>query len=252
MTLPAGFERLLLGHAIAVARSDIAPHIRQALVGSDGVRVTLYDYAARHPSARAMQGRGAAYAVPLPQAPGRVVVRHNRHGGLFARLTGDLFFAPTRAPRELEVSLALTRAGVPTPEVLAYAVYPPGGVLQRSDVCSREIPRGRDLAEILMWGSGDERPSALQGAGRLTSILARAGARHHDLNAKNVLLTDGKAYVLDVDRVELGVEPRAALEGNLARLERSLRKWRDKFGAPIAAAEVSAVQETARREFASV
>ena len=250
MTLPAGFERLLLGHAIAVARSDVAPHIRQALVGSDGVRVTLYEYAARHPAARAMQGRGPTFAVPLPNDTGRVVVRHNRHGGLFAPITGDRFFAPTRAPHELEVSLALTRAGVPTPEVLAYAVYPPGGLLQRSDVCSREIPRGRDLADLILHGSREERAGGLQGAARLAATLARAGARHHDLNAKNVLLTDGKAYVLDVDRVVLGAEPSGALEGNLARLERSLRKWRDKFGAPVDDAELTALGATARHEFA--
>ena len=34
----------------------------------------------------------------------RVVVRHNRHGGLLAPLTRDLFRAPTRAPRELRMS----------------------------------------------------------------------------------------------------------------------------------------------------
>ena len=246
MTLPAGFERLLLGHAIAVARSDVAPNIRQALVGSDGVRITLYEYAARHPAARAMQGRGTAYAVPLPQAPGRVVVRHNRHGGLFATLTRDLFFAPTRAPHELEVSLTLARAGVPTPEVLAYALYPPGGVLQRSDVCSREIPRSRDLAEVLLRGTEDERASALQGTARLVGSLARAGARHHDLNAKNVLITDGKAFVLDVDRVALGLDPEDALGGNLGRLQHSLRKWRDKFGARLTESDVVELEPVAR------
>ena len=246
MTLPAGFERLLLGHAIAIARSDVAPHIRQALVGSDGVRITLYEYAARHPSARPMQGRGTAYAVPLPQAPGSVVVRHNRHGGLLAPLTRDLFLAPTRAPQELEVSLALASAGVPTPEVLAYAVYPPGGLIQRCDVCSREIPRSRDLAQLLRYGSDDERAAALSSTARLIGALARAGARHHDLNAKNVLLTDGKAYVLDVDRVELGLEPRDALLGNLARLQHSIRKWRDRFGARVSERDVAELETSAR------
>lgn len=247
MTLPAGFERLLLGHAIAVARSDIAPHIRQALVGSDGARTTLYEYAARHPAARAMQGRAATYAVPLPQDSGRVVVRHNRHGGLFAPLTGDLFFTPTRAPHELAVSLALTQAGVATPEVLAYAVYPPGGILQRSDVCSREIPRSRDLAEVITKGTEGERQRALVSAAHLAAMLARCGARHHDLNAKNILLTDGRAYVLDVDRVVLGTDPDVALRGNLARLERSLRKWRDEHGAPVTESDLALLHDQPRR-----
>src|SRR4051794_5825633 len=100
--LPPGFERLLLGHAIAVARSDIAASIRRALIGPDGTKSTLHEYAARHPAARGFQGRGVAYAVPLPQSGVRVVVRHNRHGGFFAPLTGDRFLPPTRAPYELE------------------------------------------------------------------------------------------------------------------------------------------------------
>src|SRR5688572_3954008 len=139
MTVPAGFERLLLGHAIAVARSDFAPHIRQALIGADGTKATLHDYASRQPSAKPLAGRGVAYAFQLKPTTTRVVVRHNRHGGLFAPLTGDRFLAPTRGPYELEVSLALARLGVATPEVLGYVLYPPGGILQRCDVCSKEI-----------------------------------------------------------------------------------------------------------------
>ena len=248
MTLPAGFERLLLGHAIAVARSDIAPHVREALVGSDGARSTLYDYAARHPSARTMQGRGATYAVPLPRDGRLVVIRHNRHGGLFAPITRDVFFSPTRAPLELEASLALTRAGVATPEVLAYVLYPPGGILQRSDVCSREVSQSRDLADVLMQGSEAERVAAIAAAAKLVAALAAAGARHHDLNAKNILLANGKAFVLDVDRVTLGESPDAALRGNLARLTRSLRKWRDRFRATVSDADLDALETGARAQ----
>ena len=46
--LPSGYERLLLGHAVAIARSDVAPSIRRALVNADGARATLHEYAARH------------------------------------------------------------------------------------------------------------------------------------------------------------------------------------------------------------
>jgi hypothetical protein len=62
-----------------------------------------------------------------------------------------------------------------------------------------------------------------------------AGVRHHDLNVKNVLLASSPeglvAYLLDVDRVTFGV-PNAAdvREGNIARLLRSARKWRDEHG----------------------
>jgi hypothetical protein len=245
--LPSGYERLLLGHAVAVARSDVAVSVRRSLVNADGTRSTLHEYAARHPSARMLQGRGTSYSVPLPQSTVRVVVRHNRHGGLLGRLTGDLFFSPTRAPYELEVSLALAKAGVPTPEIMAYALYPPGGVLQRSDVCSREIPGSRDLAQILTRDGGTERSAAIAATAELVAALARAGARHHDLNAKNVLLTYETAYVLDVDRMTLGDKPEAALDGNLSRLGRSLRKWRDRFGAKVSERDITELEVSSRR-----
>jgi tRNA A-37 threonylcarbamoyl transferase component Bud32 len=247
LSVPIGYERLLLGHAVAVARSDFAFSIRRAIVGADGARNTLHEFAARHPSARALQGRATAFAVTLPQGPARVVVRHNRHGGLLGSITGDLFLAPTRAPHELEISLELTRLGVPTPEIIAYVVYPPGNLLQRSDVASKEIKGGRDLADILTRDGGPERAAAFAATSVLLGTLARAGARHADLNAKNVLLTYETAFVLDVDRVTLGEEPGEAMEANLARLARSLRKWRDQFNARISERDISELESAARR-----
>jgi len=250
LSVPPGYERLLLGHAVAVARTDFAFSIRRSLVGADGTRSRLHEFAARHHSARALQGRSTAYAVTLPHAAARVVVRHNRHGGLLGSLTGDLFFAPTRAPRELNISLELSRLGVPTPDIIAYVVYPPGGLLQRSDVVSKEITGGRDLAEILLRDGAPERTAAFAATADLLSAMARAGARHADLNAKNVLLTDGMAYVLDVDRVVLGEAPELALEANVARLSRSLRKWRDRFSAHISEGDIAEFESSSRRALA--
>jgi 3-deoxy-D-manno-octulosonic acid kinase len=250
--VPPGFERLLLGHAIAVARSDVAPGIRRSLVSADGTRSTLHEYAARHPAARRMQGRGTAYAVPLPPGvpPQRIVVRHNHHGGLFGRLRGDLFFAPTRAPYELQTSLQLAQLGVPTPQVLAYALYPPGGVLQRADVCSGEIANSRDLADVLTKEGDAERATAFTATARLLAALARAGARHHDLNAKNILLANESAYVLDVDRVTIGGKSDAVFDRNFARLARSLRKWRDHSDARITERDVAELEAHARQAMA--
>lgn len=247
MTVPAGFERLLLGHAIAVARSDFARHIRNALVGADGSKATLHDFASRQPGARPLAGRGVAYAFQLKPTPTKVVVRHNRHGGLFAPITGDRFLAPTRAPYELEVSLALTQLGIATPEILAYALYPPGGILQRADVCSREVASARDLAEVVRTGNDAERAAALALTAGLVAQLSRSGARHHDLNAGNVLLAGGRAHLLDVDRVTLGGNPTVALQANLSRLARSLRKWRDRFGARVSESDILELETGARR-----
>ena len=244
MIVPPGYERLLQAHAVAVARSDVIPALRQALVGSDGTRSTLHDFAARTHGSRALKGRGIAWTATLGER--RVVVRHNLHGGMFATITGDRFLAPTRAPRELEVSLALLARGVRTPEVLAYVLYPPGAIIQRADVATAEIMAGRDLAAILKDGHSTARESALAATADLVALLSRAGARHHDLNAKNILVARDDAWVLDVDRVALDQRPTVALEGNLARLARSLRKWRSRFGLEISDAEIGLMDARAR------
>lgn len=62
--------------------------------------------------------------------------------------------------------------------------------------------------------------------------------RHHDLNVKNVLLSRDRgaltAWLLDVDRVELGAaNDRAVGAANVERLARSARKWRDQRGADV-------------------
>lgn len=224
---PDGYVRYLLQRAEVVAAAPLADAVRQALAQDP-----LFRYAERHHKRRVYHGRGPSYGAPLPAGGVRVVVRRSRHGGMFAWLTGDLFVSP-RAPHELEMSLRLSRAGVPTPEIIAYAIYR-AGPLRRADIVTREIPAARDLGDAL----GDAETSAvrramLDSAARLLREMARAGARHPDLNVKNILLAPGvdgpsTAYVLDVDRVVFGRpdDPRIA-QANLKRLTRSLRKWRE-------------------------
>jgi 3-deoxy-D-manno-octulosonic acid kinase len=242
---PPGYERLLLAHAVAVARSDAIAGIRSALVGAGGGRSTLHEFAASRPQARALKGRGTAWAIALPGGP-RVVVRHNRHGGAFAALTGDRFLSPTRAPQELAISLALRDRGVPTPGVVAYVLYPPGRLIQRADVATAEIPDSLDLASVLERRQGVDRDAVWEATASLVAALAAARARHPDLNAKNVLLGAGAAHVIDVDRVILDVAPDEALNDNLARLARSLRKRREQHGAAVTDAEIAALESRAR------
>lgn len=215
---------------------------------------TIYDYAAQHEEARSLSGRAVAYAVPLSNGE-RVVVRHNRHGGLLAPITGDRFLAPTRAPQELAVSLRLLSYGVPTPEIVAYAVYRAGPLFRRSDVASCEIRNSADLAKILTGENVSERRAALEATAQLIGLLSACGARHHDLNLKNVLLARGTsrddsiiAHVLDVDRVEFGRPGDSRVtERNLDRFMRSARKWRELYGARVEEAELVRVAASVRR-----
>lgn len=244
---PARFTEFSIGRARVICGSQIADAVRQALAAG-----TLYDYASRHPGARRLAGRGIAYAVPLPGGAERVVIRHNRHGGLLAPWTGDLFRRPSRAPYELAASQRLEAAGVPSSRVLGIAVYAAALGLCRADVMSREIPDAVDLSAALLADDAPTRERGLDATARLMVALSAAGARHHDLNIKNVLLRSGgqegagEALVLDVDRVTFDEAPRVALEHNLARLLRSARKWRTRYDARVSEAELEAFAERAR------
>jgi tRNA A-37 threonylcarbamoyl transferase component Bud32 len=250
---PPGYRRFLIKGAEVVARAELLDALRSSLAAG-----SFYAFAAQHPHKRVLSGRGAAYAVPLPGTDVRIVVRHNRHGGLFAPITGDRFFAPTRAPYELEAALQLGELGIETPQILAYAVYNAGSVLRRSDVVTREVPRSRDLADILMHGDDETRGVALLSAARLIGSLAVAGVRHHDLNAKNILLAsddesdEPRALLLDVDRVTFHApQDVTVLDGNLERFARSARKWRERYGARISEGELDRLALVAREQLAT-
>src|SRR5207237_9254350 len=96
------------------------------------------------------------------------------------------------------------------------------------------------------------RMRALAATARLVQALSAVGARHHDLNVKNVLLHSDDtgvltACVLDVDRVVFAPGPSSSiLERNLARLLRSARKWRDRYSAPVTESELTELARVAR------
>jgi 3-deoxy-D-manno-octulosonic acid kinase len=241
---PPGYVRLSVGEVEVVSAERLADAVRSAM---ESPRRTLHDYARSHRQARAFAGRGLAYSAPLPGTSERVVVRHNRHGGLLAPLTRDLFTSPTRAPIELDASLRLRAAGVPTPEIVAYATYPAAAGLRRVDVATAEITGAFDLSVVLTGSDVSLRARAWAAVVQLLGRLSAAGARHHDLNVKNVLLrTDAgvlEAMVLDVDRVTF--ERGDVTAPNVARLSRSARKWREHQGATVDESELAGLARSA-------
>lgn len=232
--LPAGFVRVTGRRCAAIVREEHAADARALL--AEGMP---HQAAARDLAARTLSGRGAAYAIALPVSGVRAVVRHNRHGGLLASVRRDLFVAPTRAPHELRTALRLASAGVRTPSVLMYAIERVAPALRRADVVTREVTDSSDLAAYMLPGvDARARADAWAATRELVRSLGVAGARHHDLNVKNVLLSRDvpggvlHAWVLDVDRVEFAHPGDPAVHAaNVARLLRSARKWRDERGA---------------------
>lgn len=229
--LPRGYERLEVAEAAAFSVPGLRPWAERALAGG-----TLHGRAAAEAEAT-LQGRGPVHVV---EAGGRPrAVRHYFRGGAVAALLGDRYLrvGEPRPLAELRASEAARSRGVPSPRVVAGAVYP-AGVFYRADLVTDYVPGARDLAAWLFGEAGpDERRAALAATGTLVARMAAAGLRHPDLNAGNVLLTtsdDGlRALLLDLDRCALAPPGRSASSGPLlARLERSLRKLSGATGRP--------------------
>lgn len=215
----------------------------QRVIASHG---TLYDWAASQPQPQALKGRAPVYVAMVPGTSDTLAVRHAWHGGLLAPLTGDRFRHPTRAPHEVAMSARLRAAGIPTTEVLGFARYPAWGGFRRVDVFSRFIPDAADLGMVaagLMPGMACD--AALEATMVLLRQMAQAGVQHPDLNVKNVLLVRATtarliAYVIDVDviRWRPATEASLVMRANVARLTRSMRKWRARFGCELPEARV--------------
>jgi len=100
------------------------------------------------------------------------------------------------------------------------------------------------LSSALMTDDAGSRQKALRATTTLLHALVDAGARHHDLNVKNVLLQNRDdelplALLLDVDRVVFGDDKASVREANLARLLRSARKWQSLHGARVTDSELT-------------
>ncbi len=246
---PPGYVRVGVAPRQAIVREREANDVRAILTAT-----SLHDWASRVYGANLYTGRAPAYGVALPSSGTRVVVRHAKHGGLLAPITSDRFAGSGRAPHELETSARLTAAAVPTPAFVGYAVYPVGFGLSRIDVLVEEVPGARDLANLV--GDDGMTPPLIEATAHLLAALARAGARHEDLNVKNVLISravrpDGAAappvaYAIDVDRVSFGHPRVRAMEANIARLARSARKWRRGRELPVDEEHLAAMARRAR------
>lgn len=249
--------------AILEARPDAEPALREWIMEAG----SLAAYAASHPAAVELQGRGAVHAVPSPlQGAGAWVVRHYHRGGALASALGDRYLrAGTPRPvREYALALALEARGVPTPRAVGAAVYP-AGLFYRGDLVTERVQGAMDLAAVLFRaqalpasppgaepvaagspgaeppGAGRAGPGepfsvadAMAAAGRLVRQLHGAGLVHPDLNLKNVLIAGPdrpRALVLDLDRARLvdAVSPRARRR-MLGRFWRSVAKWEARTG----------------------
>ncbi len=244
----------------AVGSADVTaiPVVLDDLVAIVGEYDTLYDWAAEQPQPRALRGRAPVFVATLPSCGIPVVVRHGWHGGLLAPLTADRFRRPTRAPLEMARSAALRAAGIPTTEVLGFARYPAGFGLCHVDVVTRYIDDAADLGMVLAGlAPFVDCETALSATQRLLMQLASLGVIHPDLNVKNILLRPTpsgiEALIIDVDVVRWDATraPIETMRANVARLTRSVRKWRTHFGCDVTDARIASFSDAVAAELTS-
>jgi len=242
MKTPAfpGYEAVDHPGALVLSRTECVPWVRYVLEGG----MTLYEAAARDREVLELPGRKPVFSIPEKgsrtegaPAEGRWAVRHFFRGGkVLPSLLGDRYvrLGTPRPFHELRVSEGARSRGIPTPRVMAAAQYPTS-LFHRADLVTEFVPDSTDLVETLFdsqrrgLGQANDRLEALRAVGALIRALGKAGIRHGDLHAGNILLqwkgTAPRAHILDLDRSHLlPVGSQAPVKPMLYRLKRSLRK----------------------------
>lgn len=245
MKTPAGYEPVAGPGAQGFAR----PRARAWVEGVLRSGSTLHEAASEAGGEDLLEGRGP---VPVISVEGeRWAVRHYFRGGAVASLLGDRYLRLGRPRPAAEAYWAslVTQRGIPTPPVLAGAIYP-DGVFYRADLVTRYLPDSRDLATVLFDDPDPAFPraEALEATGSLLVWSAEAGIYHPDVNAKNVLLQKREGelapHLLDLDRCQADVAGIGWIEDAMvARLKRSLRKLGQASGRPLSEDDWEALAE---------
>jgi hypothetical protein len=160
--------------------------------------------------------------------------RHNRRGGLMARLSDDVYLGFRPRPwRELEISLRARERGVAIAEPLAAAVAGRVPGLYRGWFVTRA------LAGVTLWeflgqeADPQRRAQALLSARRAIEQAHQAGLFHADLNLQNLVVEErGEEFactLLDLDKARLyepplGSSRQAAVWRRVARSARKLQQ----------------------------
>jgi 3-deoxy-D-manno-octulosonic acid kinase len=247
---PDGYERVSSGAAEAFALGGLSEWAGSVLAGG-----TLHAWAGARPGAIELRGRGAAYSVAAETGDAvRWVVRHYRRGGAVASLLGDRYLA-VGTPRpwtEARASAEARARGIPTPHVVAGAIYP-AGLFYRADLLTEEVAEARPLAGVVFGPDAANpagRAAALRAAGRLARRLSDARVVHRDLNANNILLVGAEgpfeAHAIDLDGCRtLPLDGPPVGRSMIRRLERSLRKLGGRAGSELTDGDWASLAEGA-------
>lgn len=153
------------------------------------------------------------------------VLRHYWRGGMMEKLSRDAYLYTglqhTRAVAELAILETLYQEGFAVPRPIAANVER-FGLWYRADIIIEHVAGSNDLVAHLRHKPMTEAQWYL--LGETIAKFHLRGVYHADLNAKNILLAQGKFYLIDFDRGELRQPQASWQQANLQRLLRSFKK----------------------------
>lgn len=157
-----------------------------------------------------------------------LVLKHYHRGGMVARFMGDRYFGfrpgNSRSFKEWQLLGRLQLLGLPAPVPVAASMIQ-RGVLQQADLVTKEIPDVTTLADILSQNKLSAED--WQAIGLCIRQFHNHDVFHADLNARNILLDqNAKVYLVDFDKGCIRVLGESWKASNLARLKRSLLKFK--------------------------
>ncbi|MBG7610081.1 MAG: 3-deoxy-D-manno-octulosonic acid kinase [Anaerolineae bacterium] len=173
-------------------------------------------------------GIGRAKVVYFHRDNKNMVLKHYFRGGLVATIVKDQYFGTdiekTRAFREWRLLKEMKKLDLPVPNAIAAHVRL-GVLYYRADLITQKIENSKTLSDVLINEAiGDE---LWKEVGSCIRKFHDKNVYHADLNARNILLTEGgKVYLIDFDNSDFRPGALSWKAGNLARLKRSLLKFK--------------------------
>jgi len=167
------------------------------------------------------------------------VLRHYWRGGLIGKVLQDQYLylglEKTRVFQEFELLTQLKQKGLNVPEPIAAQITKTGGIY-RGDIITSAIEGAQSLLDILKQRELTKLETTQ--VAQCIATFHQSGVYHADLNINNILFDDqGEVFLIDFDRGELRKPNLSWQQSNIARLQRSFEKeknrntyfyWQDK------------------------
>ncbi len=213
---------------------------------SDGNRHILYDASLiEHPDVDLFDiakakinasdhslAQGRAHAVFFQHQGHELVLKHYQRGGKMAALLGDKYIGSnhnkSRSFREWRLLSQMQNTGLPSPVPVAASVTQ-SGLFYRADLITQKISHVVTLADYLQEDKLDD--TGWKEAGACIRKFHDANVYHADLNSRNIMFNPETyaVYLIDFDKGCIRHMGDAWKAANLARLQRSLLKFKSMY-----------------------